>query len=454
MSMHLRIPHKLRKMAAAIVAAAILAWPIAAAGADALERFAPDEIPLGVTLPLTGKFESYGQSALTGVLARVRELNEAGGVGGKRIRPVVRDNRSDFAVTASDIDLFTRDPENRVSAVVGPLLSEGVAAVSRLARERNVVILSPFASYNPDPADAGPVWTFRLGMKAATQAGAMARFQIESYGAATAGLLVDARYPASREFGRLFRDAFEADGGRITAVAVMDSGAPAPLPPLAGKGGSDDGWPAPVSLETCLDILEKAGPDLVYVPCYANQVLEVVHAAGRRPGMRLIRLCGPDFWDNQLVFDGSGSRLLTSCFTSGLYDDQLDYPPFMDFLAAIRESGVEIPDAQSVCGYDAVTLLADAFEKAGTDPRAVRDALLAVRRFPLAIGRTSFDAGGSAVRPVMLRIVGVKDGWPNPEYAQSPDEFMRPKHPPALKSGGEDGRFGGREPGAKPEAGE
>ena len=381
-----------------------------------------DEIVIGISLPLSGAFESYGQSALAGALARFRVQNARGGINGKTIRPVVRDNESNAAVTRVDFDAFTKDPDTRVAALLGPLMSGPAAVIGDNAHERQVIAISPNAPLDMYEDGGKERWVFRLGMNADSQARAMSRFQVESYGAAKVGIIVDARYVASVKIGDLFSEAFVADGGKVVARAVIQSGgftAGHGDVRLAGSAGNlagevarvAGGWPEAVSLADALAIMDKAEPEFLYLPFYAQQIIQLAHSIGDYSGLDHVRLAGPDFWDNEMVFDGSGKRILTSSFTSSMFDDHFDYKPYLDFLVDIREAGIDIPDAMSASAYDAVTLIIDALTKCGDDAAAARKYLASIRRYPLATGRTSFLPNGGAVKPVMLRIIGNLNGW-------------------------------------------
>ena len=393
-----------------------------------------DEIILGVTLPLSGRFQSYGQSALTGVQARVREQNAAGGVNGRQVRLVSRDNQSEADKATSDINILSRNLHRPAVAIIGPLLAEALAAAHEIVGSREdqqkVVVVSPLANLKFVRSD-DPPWVFTLGLDSMLQARALARCTVEDFGAATAAVLVDARYEASWEMALDFRRAFADEGGTITTVAVFKTENISMHSPPADSEIHD--WPAPVPLADAIDLLarEERPPDLIYIPCYAEDIISIVRDIGKRPTLAYTRLCGPDLWDNQLVFDGAGKRVLDACFTSVVPELSLNYPPFQHFVALMREAGMNMPDAQAICAYDATSLLLNAMAAGDGSPEAIRDELLRIRRFPLATGSTSIAPNGSAIKPIMLRIMEVQDGWPTPVYTLPPTEFRFPAHPPA-----------------------
>ncbi len=54
-----------------------------------------DPIKIGVTLPLSGGLELFGQQGIQGMKMAVTEINEAGGVLGRKLELVIEDNKTD-----------------------------------------------------------------------------------------------------------------------------------------------------------------------------------------------------------------------------------------------------------------------------------------------------------------------------------------------------------------------
>ena len=56
-----------------------------------------DTIKVGVNLELTGTVAAYGNAENNGVKLAVQEINKAGGVDGKKIELITKDNKSENA---------------------------------------------------------------------------------------------------------------------------------------------------------------------------------------------------------------------------------------------------------------------------------------------------------------------------------------------------------------------
>jgi len=98
------------------LAAAVLAWPLARADAG--------PIRIGLIAPLTGASADFGSSVRQGAELAVHEVNAAGGVLGRPLELVVRDDRGDPAAGRAAAAALVG--ENRVDATVG-FCNTGVA---------------------------------------------------------------------------------------------------------------------------------------------------------------------------------------------------------------------------------------------------------------------------------------------------------------------------------------
>ncbi len=350
------------------------------------------EIVIGATFPLTGELENYGQSAYYGAATRVRLLNAAGGVNGKRIVLEWRDNGSNPEQAVADIRELVQ--KHRVPAILGPLLSDATMAARAVAEELEVVVLSPLASI--DAASQDNPWVFRVGFSNTQMARGMIDFQMRSFGVKTCGILYDPRHTFSNELGRIFADTFVERGGSVVGShSIIDA------------NGEKD-------YETPLRALAEAKPDLIFAASYALEATEIVRTAGAL-GIN-IRLCGPDTWDNELVYDASGTRLVGTAVVSALFETAFNYRPFQTFYNAMEQAGMDFPDAQAASAYDAVSLLAVALAN-GEDSEHIREGLLAVRRLPLATGRVTMGPNGNVHKPLIIRIVERRNNRLLPVFA-------------------------------------
>ena len=106
-----------------------------------------DEIVVGSNFELTGNHAQYGKSSANGFKLAVKEINDAGGINGKKIKIVEADSKSE---TAESVNAATKlISDDKVVAIVGPAVTANVIAESQVATDNMIPVIAPDAT-NPD----------------------------------------------------------------------------------------------------------------------------------------------------------------------------------------------------------------------------------------------------------------------------------------------------------------
>jgi len=149
--------------------------------------------------------------------------------------------------------------------------------------------------------------------------------------------------------------------------------------------------------------IRSSRPDVVFVPGYYNEAGPIAKQA-KRIGLNK-PLLGGDGWVSQQLWYLGGSALNGSYITSQYAVDN-PVPANKEFVARYKAhyEGLE-PDALAALGYDALKLLADALERAGTtNGPALREALAETKSFEGVTGRITMDENRNASRAVILKL--------------------------------------------------
>ena len=102
--------------------------------------FAQEPIKIGVLYPLTGGGAVYGVPAMAGHQLAVEELNAKGGIMGRKIESIERDDKLNPATASSTMkELITKD---KVDIVLGGLASSVGLAMSEVSKQEKVVYIS------------------------------------------------------------------------------------------------------------------------------------------------------------------------------------------------------------------------------------------------------------------------------------------------------------------------
>lgn len=136
-----------------LLAATLASLPVAAGAADSIK--------IGFPIPLSGPTAVYGKPVLAGAEMAVKEINDNGGVLGRKIELLSRDSKAsaDEAVRLAR-ELIIKDS---VDFLAGTLTSAEAPAVSTVAKENKTVFVAPTskATILTDPQHIHP-YIFRV----------------------------------------------------------------------------------------------------------------------------------------------------------------------------------------------------------------------------------------------------------------------------------------------------
>jgi branched-chain amino acid transport system substrate-binding protein len=350
------------------------------AGATSAESSGP--IMVGEYGSLTGSEATFGKSTDDGVQLKVEEINNAGGVHGRKLQVRVEDDQSSQTEAATAVSkLIDRD---RVVAVLGEVASGNSLAAAPFCQNRQVPMISP-ASTNPEVTRKGD-YIFRVCFIDPFQGTVMAKFAAQNLKLKRVAIFKDQGAPYSTGLADNFRTAFTGLGGTIVAEESYTK---------------DD-----TDFKAQLGAIKAKNPQAIFIPGYYTQVGTIGRQA-RDLGIT-VPLLGGDGWDSPKLFEGAGNAL-EGCYFSNHYSAEDKSPAIQSFIQAYkaRYNG-QIPDAMAALGYDAAGVLADAMKRAkslsGPD---LREAIAQTKDYPCVTGTITIDAERNARKPaVVLQVKG------------------------------------------------
>jgi branched-chain amino acid transport system substrate-binding protein len=147
--------------------------------------------------------------------------------------------------------------------------------------------------------------------------------------------------------------------------------------------------------------------DALIVPGYYGQVSQIANQA-RELGITQ-PLVGGDGWDSEDLWKVGGANIEGSYFTNHYSSDDQD-EAVQGFISKYKERyGGNTPDAMAILAYDAVKVVADAIERAGsTDKEAVTDALADTANFDGAAGTITINETHDATKKLVVLKVGAQ----------------------------------------------
>lgn len=365
----------MKRLLAGFLAVSVFALT-ACGGAAPSSGSGSDTIKIGWIGPLSGEAKTYGVSAKMGVdLA----LEEAGNMaGGKKIVLVVGDDRGD---STEAVNIATRMlTQDGVSAILGSVTSDPSIAISGLAESYKVPMITATATATKVTLNEDGTrkpFVFRACFIDPFQGTAAARFAVEELGVKRAAVLYDKGNAYTIGLAESFRETFEAGGGQVVA--------------WQSYSGDDTDFSAIMTNVAALK------PDVLYLPDYYGRVSLIAKAA-KDKGLD-VPMIGGDGWDSP---DLDFATLAGGYFTAH-YSEQDTREAVQNFAQKFQAKYGEKPDSFAALGYDAMSLLLDAIDRAGsTDGEAIRAAMQSTKDFPAVGGSISFDESGNPIKSAVL----------------------------------------------------
>jgi branched-chain amino acid transport system substrate-binding protein len=333
-------------------------------------------VRVGAFLDLSGQTSIFGQSTLNGIKMAADEINARGGVNGRRVELIVKDEQGEPALAVAAVKELIQ--ENKVHAIFSEVASMITLAAAPEAQRARVPMLAS-ASTNPKVTQVGD-YIFRTCFPDPFQGEAMAKFAAKTLKAKRAAILADPESLLCRWLVDAFKPKFIALGGRIVREATYTQ--------------SDRDFSGQLAAA------RAARPDVIYVPGYYVQAGVIVKEA-RQMDMKQPFL-GGDGWDAPELWE-LGGKALNNSYVTNHFSGDAPSPSVRTFVAAYKSRYDSKPDAVAALGYDAMMLLADALGRAGTtDGPKLRDAIAQTRNFPGVTGPISINSERDAVKPAVV----------------------------------------------------
>ncbi|WAM34259.1 ABC transporter substrate-binding protein [Caldicellulosiruptor morganii] len=347
-------------------------------------------IRLGVDIELSGVVAQYGQRTLEGLKMAVEEINQKGGVLGKKIELVIFDNKSD-KTEALNIATRLATKEN-VLAILGSVTSGATKSASVAATRYKIPIISPTATDDLVTVDERTgrtkPYVFRICFNDSFQGSVMANFALKTLKIKTAAIIYDASSDYSKGLYKNFKETFTKNGGKVVAQEAFTSGEK--------------------DFNGILTKIRDKNPQALFVPVYYDDAGLIIKQA-RELGMWM-PILGADGFDDPKVVEKAGSKYATNIFFSTHYSSQDTDKKVQDFRKRYQQKYKIEPNALSALGYDLGYFIADAIKRANstTDREKLRKALESTRNFVGITGIISIDAKHNAKKSAV--IIEIKNG--------------------------------------------
>jgi branched-chain amino acid transport system substrate-binding protein len=337
-------------------------------------------IKVGLVSPLSGDVKTFGESVKNAVDLAIDEANKAGKV---QITTVVADSKAD---PTEGVNAFTKlANQDKVKAIVGPVISRVAIGVSEAAQSAKVVMMTPTGTSPKITVDGGKRkdYVFRACFIDPFQGEVMSKFAQTTLKAKTAAVVYDISNDYSKGLAETFKAAFEKAGGKVVGYESY---------------GKDD-----VDFSAILTKIGSANADVMFLPDYYNRV-NLIAKQAQEKSIKSV-LLGVDGWDSAEL----DTKATEGGYFSNHYSAEDTRPEVQAWIKKYQAKFNTVPDALATLGYDGANLLVEAIVKAGSDdPTKIRDAMASIKDYKAVTGTLSFDKDGNPIKSAV--VLQIKDG--------------------------------------------
>jgi len=346
---------------------------------------AGDEILIGHFASMSGDTSTFGVETDNGVRLAMKEINEAGGILGKKVRVDTQDDQSKPEEAKTVVTGFAADPN--VVAVIGEVASTRSLNAAPVLQRAGIPMVSP-SSTNPAVTKVGD-YIFRVCFIDPFQGSVMAKFAREDLKVSRAAILRDQQSDYSVGLADVFKREFEKLGGTV----IKD----------VSYNAKDHDFRS--------QLAQVKDAEAIFIPGYYGEVGTIARQA-RELGIKA-PLMGGDGWDSEKLIEGAGGagKALEGCYFSNHYSkDDKSNERSQKFVEAYTKEYGKAPSGLAALGYDAMMIVADAIKRGGAAERdKIKEALAQTKDYPAVTGDITIDANRNATKPaVVLEIQGAE----------------------------------------------
>jgi branched-chain amino acid transport system substrate-binding protein len=364
---------------------------------------ADDEIVLGAIVPSSGPFAEWGRTNTATLQMLEKQVNDAGGVNGAKLRIVILDDATKPAQATNDLRKLAGD--DHVLAVAGPLTSSAAEVTFPVANEMKVVATSQ-ASSKPGVAKLNRPWAFRNTIDEGVLGHTTVPYYKQAFDIKNVAIIFDAKDATAATVGSKIMPGLMKDNG-IEVLNVND--------PLSFNTGDLD-----VSAQVTK--IKALNPDGVVVSADYSQAVTVIREMKRQGVIK------PVVGSTQLISSAilKAAPEIPIVAPATFYASMPGDKPqaFVKELTPILHKVSGLPAEIEPSMYDAniyeiASIYIDAIRKAGVtgkpedleaDRTKIRDYMAKLSGFAGLGGPIAFNADGDAIKAFYI-VQGQNGSW-------------------------------------------
>jgi len=338
-------------------------------------------IKIGAAIPMTGASAQDGEAIKKGASLAVKEINDAGGINGKKVELIVEDDKGDPSEAATVANKLAQDKS--VSAIIGHFNSSCTLAAAPIYNQAGIVSVSPGSSAAA-VSEAGP-YTFRVITTDAIQGNSLMNWAVKDLGYKNIAVLYE-----NTDYGsglaEVVAKAAQKLGARVVANEAYDVGA--------------------TDFSTVLTKVANSHADVIIIGGLYNETALIAKQKNNF-GLSELPIMGVDaIYSDALI--KLGGPAVNGIKLTGYFSENNPDELTQNFIKTYKSVYNSVPSTYAAYGYDAANVILESIKNAGINRKAIRDYMAGIKNLKGVTGINSFDDHGDVIKEP-LRLI-IRDG--------------------------------------------
>ncbi|PZT47789.1 branched-chain amino acid ABC transporter substrate-binding protein [Helicobacter valdiviensis] len=337
-----------------------------------------EDVKIGVVLPMSGAVGGFGELGKRGIDLAYEAKSTT--KNGDKIQIILVDNKSDKIESANAMQKLVSS--DKVSVVIGPMISTNALAMTKIADDNKTPLISPVATN--DRVTKGKKYVSRISFADSFQGIIAANLAIKDLGAKKVAILFDNSSDYSIGLAKAFRRQIKKLGGEV----VIETNA---------QAGTHD-------FKAQLSSIKAKNPDALYLPIYYTEGALIASQA-QQLGLKVPTIGGDGLTSNKIFFEiakeaGEGYMVTDYYSTSSKQTAEGE-----KFIKAYQDKYKEEVSTFSAMLADAYGVAVQAIEQCGAkDKECINDKIRNVKDYEGISGKFSLN-NGEAIRSAVINEV-------------------------------------------------
>ncbi len=365
---------------------------------ESLRQSFKPKYSIGVILPLSGVYQTFGERVLQGIQLAIQEMEAPGK--NAQVALVTRDSKGDPWEAEKAVEELTT--QEKVVAIIGPLLTINVEKAARKAQQLKIPLLTLSQKESLPGRDE---FVFQNSLTPLDQIQALVTYAIKELDRRTFAVF----YPNS-PYGSYFKNLFTQEvarrGGKVLGILAYQENQTDFSQEIKGFFKIK-----PIKKESSRDANERFRPglsvDCLFIPDTHDRVGLILSQMAYFD-VRGLTFLGTNAWNGPDLISIAGKSAEGAIFVDAFFK-KASSPIVTHFVEEFQKAYQREPETLEALSYDCAKLLLGIIRsKEISSPIQIRDELRKIQNFQGVSGLKGFGEDGKTIRS--LTILEVKKG--------------------------------------------